>query len=94
MTCKIERVAAGEGKITLRVCGQVQLEHTKTVKDLIARESGSVLLDLAEVTLVDRDVIPLLAACEANGHELRNCPAYLREWISKEQKRISDESRP
>ena len=35
--------------------------------------------------LVDREVVKLLALSEANGIELRNCPAYIREWIAKER---------
>jgi hypothetical protein len=27
----------------------------------------------------------LLATCELNGIELRNCPAYIREWVTKER---------
>jgi hypothetical protein len=44
----------------------------------------SIVLDLKEVKLVDRDVVGFLASCEAKGIELANCPAYIREWIKKE----------
>jgi len=27
----------------------------------------------------------LLAVSEANGTELRNCPAYIREWVARER---------
>ena len=46
-----------------------------------------VLLDLEEVTLVDIDIVHFLARSEAEGVELLHCPAYLREWISKENDR-------
>jgi hypothetical protein len=29
--------------------------------------------------------VRLLAFSEANGIELRNCPAYIREWVAKER---------
>ena len=29
----------------------------------------------------------LLALSEANGIELRHCPAYIREWITRERGR-------
>jgi hypothetical protein len=38
-------------------------------------------LDLEEVKLVDREAVRFLAACEARGIQLRNCPSYIREWI-------------
>ena len=42
-------------------------------------------IDLAEVELVSRDAVKLLAQAEADGIELRDCPAYVREWITKER---------
>jgi anti-anti-sigma regulatory factor len=91
MTCKIERFASGENVVVLRVCGRIQMEHVSTIKDLILCETGAVVIDLTEVTLVDRDVVTFLAVCERRGIELRNCPAFLREWVVKEQQRIDDE---
>ena len=89
MTCKIERVETGEGPVVLRVCGHIQVEHISTVAELIGGEGGRVALDLTEVTLVDRDAVTLLAITERRGVELRNCPAFLREWIANEQRRIA-----
>ena len=40
---------------------------------------------LSYVALVGRDAVKLLALCESNGTELRNCPAYIREWITRER---------
>ncbi len=44
-----------------------------------------VAIELAEVELVGRDAVKLLIAAEAEGIELRSCPAYIREWITKER---------
>ena len=85
MTCKIERLASGDSKVVLRVCGRIQVEHAGTIEELIAEECQGVILDLAEVMLVDRDVVTFLAACERKGVEFRNCPAFLQEWMAKEQ---------
>jgi hypothetical protein len=52
---------------------------------LFAKESRRVVLDLAEVTLVDREVVRFLAFCERNGVEFRYAPDYLSEWVSKER---------
>jgi len=90
MTWKIERFASGENVVVLRVCGRIQGKHVNTIKDLILGETNAVALDLTEVTLVDRDVVNFLAVCERTGIELRNCPAFLREWVVKEQQRRDD----
>ena len=42
-------------------------------------------IELAELELVDREAVKLLSRAEAEGIELRNCPAYIREWITNER---------
>jgi hypothetical protein len=42
-------------------------------------------IDLKEVLLLDRGAVKLLALSESNGAELRNCPAYIREWVTRER---------
>ena len=75
-----------------RVTGRIQSDHVETLRELFAQESGRVALDLAEVTLVDREVVRFLAFCEGNGVELKYAPDYLSEWVSKERAEI-DEAR-
>ena len=48
-------------------------------------ERGAIAIDLAEVGLVDRDTVNLLALSEGRGIEFRNCPAYIREWVDRER---------
>lgn len=86
MTCKIEHLTA-EGVVVLRVSGHIQSEHVSTIEELIAREGDQIALDLSELTLVDRDAVRYLALCELIGIELRNCPPFLRDWVTKEQAR-------
>jgi hypothetical protein len=43
---------------------------------------GRCALDLTEVTVVSLEAIRTLNVAESSGIELRNCPAYIREWIS------------
>ena len=44
-----------------------------------------IVLDLKEVSLVDRDVMRFLARCEADGLTLENCTPYIREWMEREK---------
>jgi hypothetical protein len=43
------------------------------------------VLDLQEVKLVDQDAVRFLAKSEAEGASLRNCSAFIREWILQER---------
>ena len=44
---------------------------------------------MKEVRLVDQDAIAFLSYCEAGGAELRNCPAYIREWIERDREAVT-----
>jgi anti-anti-sigma regulatory factor len=87
MTCKIDRLADSDNRTVLRICGRIQVEHVSTIAELMGKECRSAVLDLTEVMLVDRDVVTFLAACDRQGVELKHCPAFLKEWIAKEQLR-------
>jgi hypothetical protein len=87
MTCRIDRLVSGDNMVVLLVSGRLQLEHVDTIRELLGEECRGAMLDLVELTLVDREVIAFLAACEIKGIELKHCPAFLREWITREQSR-------
>jgi len=58
------------------------------VKTEIERCGTSAVLDVEEVALVDLDGVHFLNRCEANGVSVLNCPAYIREWMSRERTRV------
>jgi ABC-type transporter Mla MlaB component len=64
--------------------GRIEESHVSELQNLLAAETQAeeITLDLEEVKLVDRHGIKFLAACQARGIKLRNCPAYVREWIA------------
>jgi hypothetical protein len=43
------------------------------------------ILDLKDLTLVDREAVRILRHCEKGHIRLINCPAYIREWIKQER---------
>lgn len=51
-----------------------------------AENSSTVLLDLAEVSLVDLEVVRFLIRCQAERLRLFGCPAYIPEWMVREQR--------
>jgi hypothetical protein len=81
---RIQRKANAKGIFVLS--GRIELEDVEELRRLFGLEDvhHRVVLDLNDVTLVDREAVKFLARCEANGMELQNCPAYIREWIEKE----------
>jgi hypothetical protein len=87
MCFRIERLVGGEDIVVFNVSGRMQAEHLDTLRELLGREEGKVVVDLKEVTLVDREAVSFLASGEANGVELRNCAAYIREWVARERSR-------
>ena len=68
----------------LRVSGRITGEDLNVLRASLEQERRAVI-DLKDILLVDRDVVKLLALCESNGNELRNCPLYIREWITRER---------
>ena len=89
MTFRIDRSVTKGDAIVFRVWGRMQIECVDTLKELIEGENARIALDLSEVTLADRDAATFLAVCELKGIELKNCPAFLRGLVDKEQARIA-----
>ena len=86
MTLRIEKDSQGE-RTTIRLIGHFQLEHIEELQKQLLRQKGPrFVLDLAELTLVDLDVIRFLGTCEAGGTEVINCAPYIREWMNQEGK--------
>ena len=59
-------------------------EYVDLLRGLLEQERSALAIDLKDVSHVDRDAVKLLALCESNGAELRNCAAYIREWVTRE----------
>jgi hypothetical protein len=85
MVFRIETVCE-EQCTTLRLVGRIRSELLEELQVHIQRSRPTVVLDLDQVTLVDVDVVRFLGTAERQGIELRRCPPFIREWISREQK--------
>lgn len=83
MTCRIDRLSIEQG-VVLRISGRIAAEDLEVVRAAL-KDGSAVALELTEVELVDRDAVKLLALTEANGIELRHCPAYIRERVTRER---------
>ena len=75
------------GVVTLALSGHIEEQPLSDLQKLLASQVGArptaVVLDLADVKLVNREAVKFLASCETAGVQLKNCPSYVREWIEK-----------
>ena len=83
MTCRIDRLSTQHG-LVLYISGRLAAEDLVIVR-IALEERRVVAIELAEVDLVSREAVKLLGQAEADGIELRSCPAYIRDWITKER---------
>jgi anti-anti-sigma regulatory factor len=82
---RITRTANGE--VVFKLSGRIETENIAELKALLSAETSGrhVLVDLNDLTLVDQDVVSFLRNSEADGIELKNCPAYVREWMKQKK---------
>jgi anti-anti-sigma regulatory factor len=82
---RITREANGE--VILKLSGRMDAEDLTELETLMTSEADGrrIVLDLRDLTLVDHDAVSFLKRCEADNITLRNCPAYIREWMKGER---------
>jgi hypothetical protein len=64
--------------------GRMEAEQVAELKKLFDRDYRNIILDLRDVRLADRAAVRFLRNCETDGMNLENCPAYVREWMDRE----------
>ena len=80
---RIQRSANGE--VVFALSGRMDEGDIADLEALIKSEAAGrrMVLDLRDLTLVGREAIAFLERCETGTITLRNCPAYVREWITR-----------
>jgi hypothetical protein len=63
----------------------MEAERVVELKELFDSDYRNIILDLRELRLADRDAVKFLRGCERHGMKLENCPAYVREWMDREE---------
>ena len=84
---KLTRVENGD--VVIKLSGRMDAENVAELETLVSEEANArrrIVLDLKDLTLVDQDAVSFLKRCEADDITLKNCPAYIREWIRRERK--------
>ncbi|HET8924697.1 MAG TPA: hypothetical protein VFN26_17070 [Candidatus Acidoferrum sp.] len=75
------------GEVVFKLSGRIETENIAELEALLSGETSGqgIFLDLSDMILVDQDVVNFLRRCETDGITLKNCPAYVREWIKQEK---------
>jgi hypothetical protein len=83
MTLRIER-SERQRFTVFTLSGRMEAGQITERKELFDRDYRNIILDLQEMRLADRDAVRFLRDREADGMKLENCPAYIHEWIDRE----------
>jgi len=85
------RIAARQennGTVTLVISGKCNggcIGELKRAIEKARRMQKQIVIDMSEITLVDRPSIQFLAAQARDNVRLINCPAYIEPWIAREE---------
>jgi anti-anti-sigma regulatory factor len=80
-----------ERSVTLWLNGKFGEDAIPELEQSISDARGAhqrIVIDLSEVTLVDRKAVEYISDQASNDIKLVNCPMYLRSWI----RQVSDEA--
>jgi hypothetical protein len=86
MTFRIEIEARGRFTVFL-LSGRIEGPAIAELRRLFELQpvDRDIVLDLKDVSAVDREVMCFFISCEADGVKLENCPPYIREWMEREK---------
>jgi anti-anti-sigma regulatory factor len=85
LTFRIHRSLTPDA-VVLALSGDIDREHAARLQQFLSSDPGRpLILDLQNVTLVDRAAVEFLVGAEATGIRLVNCPEYVRTWIAAER---------
>ena len=89
MTFRIETAARGKFTVFI-LSGRIEKQAIAELERVFELQTDyrDIILDLKDVSLVDREVMSFLARCEADGVKLENCASYIREWMNRENETI------
>jgi hypothetical protein len=86
MTFRIDTSARGRFTVFI-LSGRIEKQAIAELRRLFELETNyrDIVLDLKDVGIIDRDVVPFFVRCEADGVKLENCASYIREWMEREK---------
>jgi hypothetical protein len=81
-------IRSANGEVVFKLSGRMGADNVGELEKLFSAEADGrrIVLDLKDLTLVDQDAVSFLRRCEEDSIQLKNCPAYIREWITGERR--------
>jgi anti-anti-sigma regulatory factor len=75
----------GNGEVVFRVSGELDAENVVEIEAVIGAEKKGthIILELTDLRSVDAEAVKSLEKWEAASIKLKNCAAYIREWIRR-----------
>jgi anti-anti-sigma regulatory factor len=86
MAFRIETATRGTVTVVI-LSGRVDQRAIAELETLFERQADypNIVLDLQDVSVVDREVVRFFVHCEADGVRLENCASYIRGWMEREK---------
>jgi len=86
MAFRIETAARGRFTV-FTLSGRIENQAIPELRRLFESQKDyrDIVLDLKDVSVIDRDVMCFFVRCEADGVKLENCASYIREWMEREK---------
>ena len=86
MAFRIETAARGRLSIFI-LSGHIETQAMAELERLfeLHTDCRDIVVDLRDVSMVDREVMRFLMRCESDGVTLENCTPYIREWMKREK---------
>ena len=86
MAFRIETAARGRFTVFI-LSGRIEKEAIAELRRLFECQPDyrDIVLDLKDVSVIDREVMQFFAHCEVDGVKLENCAPYIREWMEREK---------
>ncbi len=86
MAFRIETAARGRSSVFI-LSGHIEAEAIAELRTLcqLQTDCHDIVVDLKDVSLVDREAMRFFVRCEADGVKLENCTPYIREWMEREK---------
>jgi len=73
--------------MVFNLSGRIEEQAIAELRRLFEQQTDhrQIVLDLRDVSVVDREVVRFLVHCQAEGATIENCTSYIREWMEREQ---------
>jgi hypothetical protein len=86
MAFRIETAARGRFSV-FTLSGRIEAQAIAELERLLGLQTDYryIVVDLKDVSLVDREAMRFFARCEADGVKLENCTPYIREWMERDK---------